>query len=403
MIYSPTTSKRAGWNETRLNHISKWNNDSGIFIYLEHDLVLSNLELADAFNQEHWDKINFDPNSKLLISFSGDYVNAYDLERFDKDLTANNVDRSKVWFLAMDPLFQKFVQDRLNIPKENVGYFNYLLSNVDVPMYNTDSTKFRFSMLSRCYKEWRLDFYLRLLSKPCDILSKTIYSFHNYDPYNTAEKTISINKVLDDSDSLGFNDSKITNWIKALPYDLPNTIVQNKWSKVTYDSIQASAINICIESHYDPFIYWKELNGTNPDELSPAFATEKIYKSIACSRPFIVVSTPGFLRGLKELGFKTFNGYINEEYDNILDNDLRMQAIVEEIERLSLLSEDDFEQMIQGCREAVKHNYKLLTVMKSTSNLDDNWKWIKPYIAEQPLTTRLYNFFNMIYTKRGKQ
>ena len=69
--------------------------------------------------------------------------------------------------------------------------------------------------------------------------------------------------------------------------------------------------------------------------------TEKILRPIACGRPFILVATQGSLEYLKQYGFETFDGLINETYDSILDPWQRLEAIVQELERISSMSLDE--------------------------------------------------------------
>ena len=45
--------------------------------------------------------------------------------------------------------------------------------------------------------------------------------------------------------------------------------------------------------------------------------TEKTYKSIYLGLPFVVSATKGHLKHLRDMGFKTFNSIINEDYDNM--------------------------------------------------------------------------------------
>lgn len=59
--------------------------------------------------------------------------------------------------------------------------------------------------------------------------------------------------------------------------------------------------------------------------------TEKILRPIACGHPFILASTPGSLAYLRNYGFKTFDGIINESYDTELDPVKRLNLIVAEM------------------------------------------------------------------------
>jgi hypothetical protein len=59
--------------------------------------------------------------------------------------------------------------------------------------------------------------------------------------------------------------------------------------------------------------------------------TEKIFKPIVLKRPFVLVGAPGNLQYLKEYGFQTFDKWINEDYDNEIDPDIRIKKIVARI------------------------------------------------------------------------
>ena len=68
--------------------------------------------------------------------------------------------------------------------------------------------------------------------------------------------------------------------------------------------------------------------------------TEKTLRPIACGRPFILTATAGSLQYLKQYGFETFAGLIDETYDTIADPQQRLAAIVQEMKRISVLSHD---------------------------------------------------------------
>jgi hypothetical protein len=57
--------------------------------------------------------------------------------------------------------------------------------------------------------------------------------------------------------------------------------------------------------------------------------TEKTVKTLISGMPFVMVSSPFFLKELKKLGFETYSSLWDESYDNIVDYDLRMSRLVE--------------------------------------------------------------------------
>ena len=63
----------------------------------------------------------------------------------------------------------------------------------------------------------------------------------------------------------------------------------------------------------------------------------KINKCFLTGHPFIVVASPKYLDYLKKLGFKTFNKWWDESYDNIIDENKRKQKIKEIIFQMNYM------------------------------------------------------------------
>ena len=98
-----------------------------------------------------------------------------------------------------------------------------------------------------------------------------------------------------------------------------------------------------------------------------AFLSEKTFKAILFKHPFILVATPNTLKYLKAIGYKTFSPVIDESYDSIEDNTLRMIAIVKEINRLCKLEGPALESYLKYCREICDYNFKVFTEKKQFS------------------------------------
>jgi hypothetical protein len=90
------------------------------------------------------------------------------------------------------------------------------------------------------------------------------------------------------------------------------------------------------------------------------FVTEKTFKAIMMNHPFIIVSLPGSLEVLKDLGYKTFSPWINESYDQEKNDLERMLMIVDEIKRLSNLPADELEAFLIAAKEICSYNYNIL-------------------------------------------
>lgn len=61
------------------------------------------------------------------------------------------------------------------------------------------------------------------------------------------------------------------------------------------------------------------------------FRTEKIWKPILMAHPFVVAANPGYLRDLRNAGFKTFGTLVDERYDEIDNPTVRMQRIIDSV------------------------------------------------------------------------
>jgi hypothetical protein len=85
--------------------------------------------------------------------------------------------------------------------------------------------------------------------------------------------------------------------------------------------------------------------------------TEKIFKPIVCRRPFVLVAAPGNLAYLRSYGFRTFEPWIDESYDQETNNNKRLQMIAQQIERVARLTTEQRSCMHNDMQEVLQHNY----------------------------------------------
>ena len=103
------------------------------------------------------------------------------------------------------------------------------------------------------------------------------------------------------------------------------------------------------------------------DEEQCAFISEKTFKQVLVYQPFIVYGPKGTLAKLRERGYKTFDGFINEEYDS-LDTVARFEAIVKEMKRLVGLSKEEKMNMYLSMENVLEHNYQNMK-----NNVENGW------------------------------
>jgi hypothetical protein len=90
------------------------------------------------------------------------------------------------------------------------------------------------------------------------------------------------------------------------------------------------------------------------DEDRAVFISEKTFKSIACMHPFIILGGRHSLQALRDMGYRTFEGFIDERYDSMSSHD-RMTAIINELKRIDSI--ENKLEWFMGMREILEHNY----------------------------------------------
>jgi len=85
--------------------------------------------------------------------------------------------------------------------------------------------------------------------------------------------------------------------------------------------------------------------------------TEKTFKAIALEMPFVLVATAGSLEYLREYGFQTFAGILDESYDTETDDIRRIEKVVSLLQQLDNLTVRERQQIHRACLPIVKHNY----------------------------------------------
>ena len=127
----------------------------------------------------------------------------------------------------------------------------------------------------------------------------------------------------------------------------------NAWTDEDCMPHLSSYFDICFES----FFYI---------ESEAISLTEKIFKPIVNFQPFIYVATKGSLQALRDLGFKTFESFIDESYDQELDNDKRLFMAYEQIKKLCLMSKQEIHEWYWGMQDILVYNRQhLLSIHKN--------------------------------------
>ena len=95
------------------------------------------------------------------------------------------------------------------------------------------------------------------------------------------------------------------------------------------------------------------------------YLSEKTWKAMISKVPFMIIGAVGSLSKLQELGFKTFNNWWSEDYDQLPTVSQRIEAVVKELKILSILSTNELIEMRKDMVSNINFNFNHLTTFKS--------------------------------------
>ena len=160
-------------------------------------------------------------------------------------------------------------------------------------------------------------------------------------------------------------------YVQDLPEDHPINQLQKRAPIEIDRGLEYNWANeITIQDHEDTFISIVTESLTDKFTL---FLSEKIWKPISCGHPFMVLGNKGTLKKLKELGFKTFDKWFDESYDNEDEMSIRTEMIINEIEKFKNSTVDELKQIRNEMSEICEHNrinYLQMVTHKYTFNGD---------------------------------
>jgi len=141
--------------------------------------------------------------------------------------------------------------------------------------------------------------------------------------------------------------SESYSFLDKLPYNTDFFIVP------TFAEWQSSQINRPTNKSYVDFVTETRF------QEDVVIHTEKISIPIRNLQPFVYVGTPGSLNELQKQGYKTFDKWWSEEYDNIVDNEKRLQVICELYKEMSQWSHKEWSNIVYEMKNTLIHNYNL--------------------------------------------
>lgn len=233
------------------------------------------------------------------------------------------------------------------------GFFHFVddeclfwLRNQDtaIPFHDQPRSK-KFTALVRTGKWWRAATMARIWSDG--------YHSQGYFSYNNdldtgehwKESAVQVLKFP------GLFD-QVNEFLQACPFvaDKLNSQQHNLYSTTVPEHFEDSYLNVILETHLDV------------DQSGGVFLTEKTFKPIKNSQPFLMFGAKGSIQQLRQMGYRTFDHVIDHSYDEVLDNTQRWDQAYQEFKRLMSI---DLHQLYLNCRDDLEWNQRLFLSPKS--------------------------------------
>jgi hypothetical protein len=93
-------------------------------------------------------------------------------------------------------------------------------------------------------------------------------------------------------------------------------------------------------------------------EYPHTYLTEKTTKAILTKRPFAVLGGKSPMKNLQRLGFKTFDRWIDESYDDLATFADRSSHCVTQIKSFCDLTPKQLQQIAIDMQETLEHNFQ---------------------------------------------
>lgn len=227
------------------------------------------------------------------------------------------------------------------------------------PIYDTEKIPEKvFLCWNRRFRPHRTNLALALNKH--GLVDRSYYSMNLNDP-ELNSMTFKNTVDLYSNPMLGLTTKDADNFINKLPLviDGESEIVQmcgdfNRAAKNFYEN---SLVSIITETNFD---------------LIELTATEKTWKPAKEKHPFIMVGVTGALSAMREFGFKTFDEFWDESYDEVEDSKIRMHKIIEVCKYIGSWTPEQIIEFKRKVKPIVEHNYKMVqsnTALKVASRI----------------------------------
>jgi hypothetical protein len=246
-----------------------------------------------------------------------------------------NFFKNNLWFLT---------NEQKNIDYARKEFTEFLDSN------KKNQKEYHFLSFNRMIKPHRLGIFSELLTneKFRDKSIVSLGSIKNAEHSEIKDFDKILSAILSESYHHGYD--RLINFLSEY-----NS--HNEYNYDENDLYENLAFNLNVNAHNKSFVNIVTESYIDSDSI---FFSEKVWKPIYCAQPFILFGNPHSLKKLKEHGFKTFNKWWDESYDDELDFTKRFSKIIDVMLEISSWDNNKLAEITGEMEGVLMHNFELM-------------------------------------------
>jgi len=217
--------------------------------------------------------------------------------------------------------------------------------------YNKNTTKtFRVQLLLWLMKTGMIDdSYVSILIRN--------ENFNRRELESTQDELYDLIAFYDRFEKIGFN---------VLDWDYPN-----------YKNDVFSNLKYTTKSHYGETLF--NIISETSFESNSLNLTEKSFKALANSHPFLVIGDTHSNRYIKELGFEQYDDLIDYSFDSIENRDERLNSVLKEIRKIYNMGNDSILSWYRSNIEKINFNKEQFFKYSFSTMIDETIGELKKY------------------------
>jgi hypothetical protein len=192
-----------------------------------------------------------------------------------------------------------------------------------------------YACLNKRIRQQRVWFYNYLYNS--GLLDKGLVSMNVFDKHNY------------NWEGKYFNDGELDECSSILPllvYETPNNVLDDNIyiNRFPEQVVKDTFFTVVSEAHCG-------------DSDQTMFLSEKTFKVIGCRHPFLIMGNKDSMSMMRKIGYKTFDGFIDEGFDSLPTHE-RLQYIIESIRKVDKIQ--DKIGWYKSMEEIIEFNYDVL-------------------------------------------